>query len=300
MIFGRRRKCPQRMNSKKYAWPTKREVGMGLGMERRPGINLPALVAIAGTGVFVTALIISTNDLLTFWPLYLVPIVIASITYHLAGAVVVSTFSSVLLALLHWGLKPDLEMLPELIVGMIAFAASGIVIGLQARRSSQHQEVLEATSIFDPITGLFKREYFDRRLAEEVRRALRYNLTLSLLLVQVREFERFKEQFGGYKADLMLNHLGEVLRISTRDTDIIGRHGPSSFVIILPHADESIACAAAKRLHQAVEAAEFEGDALEPSTHCSVSIVAATCPYDGCSPQTLLAKAEEAKEVMCV
>lgn len=273
---------------------------MGARAKRRSGINLPALVAIAGTGVFVTTLIISTNDLATFWPLYIVPIVIASIAYHLAGAVVVSTFSSVLLALLHWGLKPDLEMLPGLIVGMIAFATSGIVIGLQARRSSQHQEVLEATSIFDPVTGLFKREYFDRRLAEEVARALRYNLTLSLLLVQVNEFERFKEQFGGYKADLMLNHLGEVLRISTRDTDIIGRYGPNSFGIILPHAGERIARITANRLRQAVEAAEFEGDALEPSTHCSVRIVATACPHDGCSPQALLAKIEEAKEVMCV
>jgi len=273
---------------------------MGPSVERRSGINLPSLVAIAGTGVFVTALIISTNDLITLWPLYLVPIVIASIAYHLAGAVVVSTFSSVLLALLHWSLKPGLGMLPELIVGMIAFTTSGIVIGLQARYSSQHQEALEATSIFDPVTGLFKREYFDRRLAEEVRRALRYNLTLSLLLVQVRDFERFREQFGGYKANLMLNHLAEVLRISTRNTDIIGRHGLSSFGVILPHADERIARTTAKRLSQAVEAAEFEGDALEPSTHCSVRIVATVCPHDGCSPQALLAKIEEAKGVVCV
>ncbi len=262
-------------------------------------LNLAAIVAILGTGIFVTTLIVITGDLMTLWPLYLVPIVIASLTYRLAGAIVASGMAAAAITLAIWGLRPDPLAIPELIVGIVAFTASGIVIGGQAQKTSSHHETLEETSIFDPLTGLYKREHLDRRLLEEVHRAARYSRSLAFVLVRVDHCERFKDKFGAYKADLMLGNLAQVLRINSRDTDILGRYDYSSFGLVLPYADREGAQTLASRLARSVADTNFEGDALEPTTHCTVRIESTLYPYDGCDPLTLTDNARRRLEGVC-
>ncbi|MDZ4180834.1 MAG: GGDEF domain-containing protein [Coriobacteriia bacterium] len=259
---------------------------------RPPSMHLAALVLVGITGTFVTALILMTGELLVLWPLYLIPIVIAALVYHVAGAVLAAAVASAILSLALYATGLDPAALPELAIGMGAFTVSGIVIGLQARRSHRHGDLLETASIFDPLTGLYKREYFDRRLTEEVRRAERYGLHCSVVLVQIECFEAFKEQFGHYKAAMLIEHLGEVVRVSVRDSDIIARYGPTSLVIALPVTDIGEAGTVAERLGSTVAETEFEGDVLEPATHCAVQTACATFPEDACDRDGLLRAAE--------
>jgi len=259
---------------------------------RTTSIHLAALVLIALTGGFVTTLIVITEEVATVWPLYIVPIVIAALTYHVGGAVLVSAVCAALLVLVRYGSGASTADLPELVVGMIAFTVSGAVIGVQAARSRRHGAILEETSILDPVTGVYKRAYLDKRLHEELRRSERYDLTCSVLLAEVDCFEAFKSQFGHYKADLMLEHMADVLRMSVRDHDIVGRYDEVTFAIVLPLTPAPALEAVASRLEAVVAGTEFEGDVLEPATHCTIRTAHATYPEDGCTRDQLLAAAE--------
>lgn len=263
---------------------------------RSTNIHLAALILIALTGGFATALILITGELMTLWPIYVVPIVIAAITHHVAGAVLVSAICSALLLLMLYGTGEEPAALPELIVGMGAFTVSGVVIGWQAHRSDRHGALLEDASIFDPLTGLYKRAYLDKRIYEELRRSERYGLVCSLVLVEVERFDEFKERFGHYKAEMLLEHLGDVLRVSVRDHDIVGRYDAISFAIVMPFTGDAEADAVAKRMREVVDETEFEGDVLEPATGCSVRTSRATFPDDACARDTLLEIAEDRLE----
>ncbi|MDF1542201.1 MAG: GGDEF domain-containing protein [Anaerosomatales bacterium] len=265
--------------------------------ERRPtSLHLAALVLVGITGVFATVLILMTGELLTLWPLYVVPIVIAALAYHVAGAILVSAISVALVAFTLYGTGLDPAALPELAIGMAAFTISAIVIGLQAQRSTRHGYLLEETSILDPLTGVYKRAHFERRLAEEIRRSERYGLRCSVVLVQVDCFDAFKELFGHYKAEMLLEHLGDVIRVSIRDHDIVGRYGPISFGILLPFAGPEGASSVADRLRAIVDETEFEGDVLEPVTRCVIRSGQATYPDDACERKGLLDIAEQRLE----
>jgi diguanylate cyclase (GGDEF)-like protein len=262
---------------------------------RRPtSIHLAALVLVGLTAGFVTALILITGELVTLWPLYVVPIVIAALTYYVGGAVLASAICAAVLILMHYGMGPSAFFLPELIVGMIAFTISGVVIGVQAHRSKRHGTLLEETSILDPVTGLYKRAHLDKRLQEELRRSERYDLSCSVVLVEIECFDAFKQQFGSYKAELLLEHLGDVLRMSVRDHDIVARYGEDvAFAIVLPFAGAEQAEAVAARMTGIVGDTEFEGDVLEPATHCTVRTSHATYPEDSCERDQLLVVAED-------
>lgn len=261
---------------------------------RRPTrIHLAALVLVGLTGGFVTALILTTGEFATLWPLYVVPIVISALTYYAGGAVLASAICAALLVFMHYNMGPATFFLPELIVGMAAFTISGVVIGVQAHHSKRHGTALEDASILDPVTGLYKREHLDKRLHEELRRSERYDLSCSVLLVRVECFDTFKQQFGSYKAELLLEHMGDVLRVSVRDHDIVARYGEITFALVLPFAGDEQAEAVAARLRAIVAGTGFEGDVLEPATHCTVRTAHATYPGDSCERDQLLAVATD-------
>lgn len=262
--------------------------------DRRPtSMRFAALVLIGLTGAFVTALIATTGQLILLWPLYVIPIVIAALTYRVAGAVMATALAAAIVALSLYGGGAETPVLGELVVGFAAFAISGLVIGVQAQRHGRHELLLENASILDQPTGVHKREYLLRRLAKEISRSERHHLYCSLLLAEVACFNEFKERFGHYKADMLLEHLGQVLRMSVRDGDIVGRVDTATFGIVLVQTGAAGARNVAERLRRTVAATEFEGDVLEPATRCAVWVATATYPVDGCESHALLKGASQ-------
>ena len=259
----------------------------------QPSVHLARLILVAASAAFVTALILATGDPHTLWPLYIVPIVIAAVSYHEAGAVLTTAVVAALIALLMYGRGITSPALPELAVGISAFLLSGIVIGAQARRREHHSELLEEANILDASTGVYKRDHLLDRLAEEVRRSQRHELSCSFMLVTVEDFEAFHERFGRYKAELLLEHMADVLGTALRETDIVGRFGAITFGVVLPFTDADGAHVASERVRAVVAAVQFEGDVLEPATHCTVAVSAVSYPAEGSSHEDLVELAEK-------
>jgi diguanylate cyclase (GGDEF)-like protein len=242
-------------------------------------LALWSVLLVAATIAFVTSLIVFSRAPSPSWLLYLVPIIIGALAYDVAGGIVVTALSLGALVL-----AAPLPMLKgswdDIATGFAVFLGCAVVIGIQARRQRSHGTALEQASALDPLTGVLKAEHFTGRLAEEVRRANRYNHDVGVVLVRVEGFAEFVQLFGHYKAESMLQHLSEVVRLAVRDTDVVGRLETTTFAIVLPSAGAAHAALAADRLLQATLRAEFEGDALEPVTTCIAITAAASYPEE--------------------
>lgn len=147
---------------------------------------------------------------------------------------------------------------------------------------------MEAQSLTDQLTGLPNRRALDHKLAVEVRVALRHQVPLSLLLLDVDSFKQYNDSFGHPAGDEVLRALGRSLQLETRSTDFAARWGGEEFAVMLRHTDEDGARIVADRIRAAVESATWTHRAV------TVSIGAATLCQPAADDATLLAAADQA------
>ncbi len=123
---------------------------------------------------------------------------------------------------------------------------------------------LKARAITDSLTGLKNHREFQERLEDEVNRATRYNLPLSLVMLDVDHFKRFNDSFGHPAGDEVLIRLAQILEKHARDSDILARYGGEEFAIILANTDREHAIAAAERFSAAIAEESWHG--------CSITV----------------------------
>ena len=152
----------------------------------------------------------------------------------------------------------------------------------------------EELKVIDELTGLYNAGYIHSRLEEEIRRALRYHRSCSLVLVNVDDFTRIREQFGPLAGEGVIHQVAELLKGQVREVDRAGRTGTDEFAVILPETNKREAIEFAERLREAVEKNIFmNGNARLPgSLHVSAGV--SENPLDGASDEELFRKASEA------
>jgi len=97
---------------------------------------------------------------------------------------------------------------------------------------------LHTEVITDELTELYQPRYFELRLREEIEKAKRYRHCLSLMMVEVDNFEEFKKTYGQEGGDKLLKSIAGVVRENLRMGDIACRCGEDGFGIILPEITE--------------------------------------------------------------
>lgn len=96
-------------------------------------------------------------------------------------------------------------------------------------------------SITDPLTGLYTRWYFLRRLREEFERVKRYGGSFSVVMADIDDFKKINDTYGHRIGDEVLKFIASLMRSHTRSTDILGRYGGEEFIMILPNTDKESA-----------------------------------------------------------
>ncbi len=163
---------------------------------------------------------------------------------------------------------------------------------------------VEHLAITDGLTGLYNHRYFYDRLAQDVARAQRYDLPLSLLMIDIDDFKSYNDRCGHRAGDALLRELGRVLKSQTRQQiDLVARYGARDFALILPstggHADGAAAdggLAAAtvvgERIRTSIEGESFGTDQSPPVI--TVSIGVASLPEHATSADALVDEADRA------
>lgn len=154
-------------------------------------------------------------------------------------------------------------------------------------------EMLETLSITDELTGLYNFRHFTHRLADEMTRAKRYSLSLSLLMMDLDNFKVVNDQRGHLGGDEALKRVAEMLQRSSRSTDVAARYGGEEFTLILPEVGIEGAAFRAERLRQALSEIIIESEGARFSVTMSIG-VASFEPQKIQAPHDLINAADQA------
>jgi diguanylate cyclase (GGDEF)-like protein/putative nucleotidyltransferase with HDIG domain len=121
----------------------------------------------------------------------------------------------------------------------------------------QNRELYQLAT-FDPLTRCLNRRSFFEKLKTHWTSAIRDHHPISFVMVDIDHFKSVNDRFGHSTGDMVLQMIGETLRTSTRDSDLVCRYGGEEFCILLPHMDIAQAVLAAERYRAAIEAMPFE------------------------------------------
>lgn len=131
---------------------------------------------------------------------------------------------------------------------------------------------LEDAVIHDPVTGLYNQRYLTQRLDEEFRRARRYNEPLSIMAVDLDQFEKVNGRFGRGIGDRLLETVAKALQSACREVDIVTRAGGDEFVLVLPNTHFAGSLVIAERIWHTVRGAGIEERATRVACEASVGV----------------------------
>jgi diguanylate cyclase (GGDEF)-like protein len=115
-------------------------------------------------------------------------------------------------------------------------------------------------------------------MAEEVKRSIKLNRPLSVLMLDIDHFKRYNDQFGHLAGDETLKKVAAIIRASMRKVDIIARYGGEEFVAVLPESSALTAHEVAERIRSSVARHDFK--IYDSQTKVTVSIGISTFPDD--------------------
>ena len=129
--------------------------------------------------------------------------------------------------------------------------AAGVAVGAGHRAQERAAARIASLSLVDRLTGVHNYAFFEDALPRECRRAERYGLPLSLVLLDLDRFKAFNDRHGHDAGNRLLTAVGEAIRANSRASDIAARYGGEEFALIVPGPAEE-AMEAAERIRSAV------------------------------------------------
>jgi diguanylate cyclase (GGDEF)-like protein len=135
------------------------------------------------------------------------------------------------------------------------------VIGYQMAASLKHFQrfsSIKNIAIYDTLTNLYNRRYFEERLEVEAQKSFFSDTSLSLVMVDIDYFKRVNDTFGHTEGDRVLCEIASLLKTSVRKKDTVARYGGEEFILILPEAGLEESSMISERIRRLVENTPFE------------------------------------------
>ncbi len=153
--------------------------------------------------------------------------------------------------------KQDLQQKEEANKQMVSLKKALVKMKKKILFANDQSKKLAQELLTDPLTEIYNRRAYDRRIDEEMKRYLRYKNVFSLLLFDVDHFKKINDQYGHAIGDKCLKEIINRIKPALRDADFLARFGGEEFMILLPETDQKGAKEVAEKLRSLVEKIEF-------------------------------------------
>jgi diguanylate cyclase (GGDEF)-like protein len=130
---------------------------------------------------------------------------------------------------------------------------------------------LRKIALIDPLTGIFNRRFFFKRLEEEFIRTTRYGMQLSLLFIDIDNLKLINDTYGHVAGDRVIKTLSNILRQVGRKGDLACRFGGDEFGYALLESDLEGAYNFAIRLQEAFAKHHFRGMTFIPTVSIGIA-----------------------------
>jgi diguanylate cyclase (GGDEF)-like protein len=159
--------------------------------------------------------------------------------------------------------------------------------GMAIENARLHKRISDLT-MTDDLTGIYNYRYFVQRLEEEKKRASRYKLQLSLIMLDLDWFKKTNDTYGHEIGNIVLKEIVQVVNSCIRDTDTFCRYGGEEFIVILPQTGSKDAIVLGERIRAEVEKHDFSMATGVPDLNITVSLGTTSFPDNGLSPADLV------------
>jgi diguanylate cyclase (GGDEF)-like protein len=162
--------------------------------------------------------------------------------------------------------------------------------GLSLERISLYGR-LQQLSIYDALTTVYNRRYFDIRYGDEFTRAKKYKHNLAVLMVDVDYFKKVNDSYGHLAGDAVLREVAVGIKESIREVDFVARLGGEEFVVVLAETGHDGALMVAERIRTKIAGRTIQ--AFDEQVHISVSIGVAVYPDNTVNADMLIEAADK-------
>ena len=166
----------------------------------------------------------------------------------------------------------SLRRFGEMAMTFAPFLLVAYITSLLAADLKHAREGLEELSDTDELTGLKNRRAFNSAFEFESKKAMRYQRSFSILMLDADDLKRVNDRFGHAVGDRLIVSIAGVIRDSLRETDVLARYGGDEFVVILTETSLERAVEVAERIRAAVENTSFSAEGERVSSTVSIGI----------------------------
>ena len=161
----------------------------------------------------------------------------------------------------------------------------------QTLLSQQHY--LDILTERDGLTGLYNRKHLNTVLQKEFQRAKRYEIELTLLLLDIDHLKKINRTSGQLYGDFILNEIAARLTNNTRDSDFCFRFGGGAFIVLLPQTNIHKGRQTAEKLRNCCAAKPFNNgqDSRQITVSIGIASLLESCPE---TPEQLINMADTA------
>jgi diguanylate cyclase (GGDEF)-like protein len=167
-------------------------------------------------------------------------------------------------------------------------------VSLQDATEQEAARRMYHAAVHDALTGVFNRGHLDAMLVTEFAFALRHQMPLSIVFIDLDHFSQVNNTYGHQAGDAALAATAQAIRNAMRTEDIVARYGGEEFVILARNIEASGAKVLAERIRRMVEAmtVPFHGAAIRITASLGTATHEPLTPYD--SYEQLVAAADRA------
>jgi len=175
---------------------------------------------------------------------------------------------------------------------LYAILLTAATLGVMWMEIQSLERTLVHSARIDALTGVLNRGTFLEEFGREVSRSERDATVFSLAIFDLDHFKRLNDRFGHPMGDRVLKSVVDIMRLTIRRHDLIGRYGGEEFALLMPNTGKDTALRVAERIRREIElkGVEIGGKWVD----LTVSGGVATFQLDGHDWDSLLIAADNA------